>query len=1088
MTLHPIGTPEPERPPERPQRRFLPKLVPPRRRGDTIRRERLHALMEDALEYDVTLISAPAGYGKSTLAVDWCEDAAIPLAWLSLDQQDMDPLALVGNIVAAVRRVFPDALEEQAQRLETGGQPSAAAAVIAEIAASAAVEVDELFVLALDDLHVLDGAPEAMRVVDALVRSVPMNMRLMLLSRSWPSLGSLARLTAQRRVATVGARDLVFTPEEAAAFLEQSRVPEGEARAQLIRRADGWAAALAVMADHVEGDGSAAVAPELEFILAQFIDLEVLDRLTPQQLDMLTACSVLATFDREFAQALTKNDQAAAVLRELEQSNRFLARLADADSGGEWYRMHALIREHLTTRLEREEPGRLQELRRQAAALCARRGLLVTAVDLSIAAGDWGEVVRELYDTREDLYQRGEWSTLAGWIDRLPEEILQEEADLALVRARLAAKFGQRQECLARLDRIEGGPPLEDEQRVRVLLYRGIAYRDLGRLADAIEACRSARQVALESLSDGHPVYAEIDFEEGVTLVRSGQFPAAKERLAQAVEAFERGGDLHRTAESHDVLGVTTYYSGDLAESMSEFTSAQRRWRMLADPQAQIGTMNNMGNVQHMLGELETARDTFDGVVTRASQIGNHRYEAYGKEGLATVERDLGRLENAITLYTVAIHEAQEIDDPALILAATYGLAMCYRERGEFPRARTLLDHGLRSAEQSGALLQQTRFRAGIGATLVGQQQYQDAIGMLERAVAEAEQSGARREQAVARLLLANACFQGRRRAQALEHLAEVHRITEDLGYDQFLLSEARQMSDLVEYAVARRVGGEYYRSLLTRIHPTQESEREADLPAAFRVRAEAFGGARVTVDGRAIQDMEWRSERSKELFFYLLHRGRPMRKEEIALELWPDVGPKQLNSAFHTTLYRLRKAIHPQVVIQAAGGYQVNPDFDVSYDAAEFEEFARKTDQAEPGTDEWAEGLSKVIGLYRGPFASSFEGEWAEEARRRYEEMYLSSMLALASAALHRGDAAEAITMAGSVIEVDPLNEDATLRLMEAHVWRGNLDLAARAYRRLHDEMRAELGSEPSARVRTLYQRVLSGDALDDSTAPHSR
>jgi DNA-binding SARP family transcriptional activator len=95
---------------------------------------------------------------------------------------------------------------------------------------------------------------------------------------------------------------------------------------------------------------------------------------------------------------------------------------------------------------------------------------------------------------------------------------------------------------------------------------------------------------------------------------------------------------------------------------------------------------------------------------------------------------------------------------------------------------------------------------------------------------------------------------------------------------------------------------------------------------------------------------------------------------------------------------------------------------------------------------------------------------------------MYLSSVLALASAALHRGDPAEAARMAESVIATDPLNEDATFRLMEAHVQRGNLELATRAYRRLHDALRAEMGSEPSQRVKTLYQRVLSGDALDDT------
>src|SRR5690606_31206159 len=154
------------------------------------------------------------------------------------------------NIVGAIRRVYPDALAEAAERLEAGAQPAGAAAVIAEVAAAVAAEIDDLFVLALDDLHVLDESADAMRVVDALVRAVPMNMRLLLLSRTWPSLGSLARLTAQRRVASLTVRDLVFSPEEASAFLDASSVEDADMRSRLVQRADGWVAALAIMADH----------------------------------------------------------------------------------------------------------------------------------------------------------------------------------------------------------------------------------------------------------------------------------------------------------------------------------------------------------------------------------------------------------------------------------------------------------------------------------------------------------------------------------------------------------------------------------------------------------------------------------------------------------------------------------------------------------------------------------------------------------------------------------------------------------------------------------------------------------------------
>lgn len=418
------------------------------------------------------------------------------------------------------------------------------------------------------------------------------------------------------------------------------------------------------------------------------------------------------------------------------------------------------------------------------------------------------------------------------------------------------------------------------------------------------------------------------------------------------------------------------------------------------------------------------------------------------------------------------------MDDPALIMAATYGLAMCYRERGDHAHARALLDHGLRSAEQSGALMQQARFGNGVGATLISEQAYPEAIAALELAIERAEQAGARRELTIGRFLLAVACYHGRRRTRSSEELTRVHELTEELGYDQFLLVEARQAAEVLEYAAARRIGREYFRNLSDRLR--RAPAEAVEVTSVFRVRAEAFGGPRVTVDGRSVAELEWRSERSKEMFFYLLQQGRPLRKEEIALQLWPDASPKQLNSVFHSTLYRLRRAIHPQVVVQNSGGYEVNPEFDISYDAREFETHAAAADHADPGSPAWREGLARAVGLYRGPFATSFESEWADDARRRYEELYLSSSLALSTAALRRGDTAEAVTMAEAVIALDPLNEDATYAVMQAHAQHGHLDLATRAYRHLHDAMRDELDEMPSRRLQALYQRALSGEALD--------
>ncbi|MPZ97835.1 MAG: hypothetical protein GEU80_00635 [Dehalococcoidia bacterium] len=1056
-----------------------PKLRPPRRRSDTLRRNRLHRALSEAFEYDVVVISAPAGYGKSTLAVDWLDDLGLPFAWLSLDRLDRDPHTLVADLADAVRLALPGHLDAFAERLERAAGARDAAALTMELAASIQAEVDDLFVLVIDDLDAIDGAEESLAVLDQLARDAPESMRLYLLSRAWAPLPALPRMVAQRRAFTLTARDLHFEEAEALAFLAQSGVRDSASQGTLVRRADGWAAALAILVDQYDANRpEAGVDAAAGFILADFIDQEVLARLPDPAIEVLRACAVLQSFDIALARDLSGQPEAALILRDLERTNHLVVRLDD----GEWFRIHAILREHLLGRLQREAPERLLTLRRSAAALYVRRGMRRDAIQMALDAEDWTEAIRELHELRDELYQRGEWATLAAWLDRLPGEVLEAEPDLQMTRARQSIKVLDGQAGLVRLEAIDQSR-LTVEQRARRELYRSVALRQVGRLPDAVEACRRARSIALEELPDETPLFVEIDLEEAVSLGVAGQFVQARQRFERAAEGFERIGDHHRAAEARDGLGITVLSQGWLAEAMVELTSAQRLWRMLDDPHAQIATMNNIGNVQHMLGELETARDTFNAVVQRARDLRHPRFEAYGHEGLASLERDWRHLDSAVSLFTLAIHEAQQVDDPTLVASATYGLAMTYRERDEYARARTLLDHGLRTAEQSGALLRQARFRSGIGATLLSQRRFKEAVPFLEEATAQAAEAGAKREEAIAHLLLAGGVYALRGRARAATELERVHALVEELGYDQFLYAELRQMVEVVAYGASRRIGGDYYQGLLERLQTpaaSPEPAPAAEAPTETRIRAEAFGAPRVTLAGRQISDLEWRSGRSKEMFFLLLHHRKPLRKEQIVLELWPDLPPSQVNSTFHSTLYRLRRAIDKQVVLQTPEGYRLNDDYQIAYDAAEFEQHADQADRATAGSDDWATHLSAAVDLYRGPFADSFDSEWAEAPRERYENRYLSAVLVLATHALQRGDYQEAVTLTESVLSLDPLNEEAARCLMQAHARAGFLDRAARAYRRLHQAMREELGTEPSQPVQEVYQQVLSGAALD--------
>ena len=1056
---------------------FTPKLTPPRRRPDTIRRERLLRLLGDALEYDVIVVSAPAGYGKSTLIVDWIGGVNLPVAWLSLDRQDRDPLVLLRDLASAVRTIAPSALERFEGLLQSSGDRTDPEFAVSALGADIQTEIDEFFLLVIDDLNALEDCPLSVGLLDSFIQSTPLNVRVVLLTRSWTMLRSLPRLTAQRRAFTIAVRDMQFTDDEALDFVRRAGVTDEDQQLGVVRRADGWAAALAILAEHHDPNRPSGSGSASEFILADFIDDEVMSRLEPEHIDLLRACAILQSFDVGLVRDLSGHRDSARRLRELERATHLIVRLEDAD----WYRIHAILREHIIAEMERESADRLLELRRTASALYARKGMRREAVEMALQAGDWAEAVREIHELREDLYQQGEWGTLVDWLDRLPGEILNSEPELAMARARHALKLFDAHNGLMKIEAVQP-IHLGAEQRARREVYRSVALRHMGQLTESVEACRLARSIARESLEDSHAIHAEIDLEEGIALGVMGRFPASKERLTAAASGFVAIRDHHRTAEAYDGLGLALGYLGSLPDALQALTAAQRLWRTLGDQRHQVSTMVNMGDIQRMMGELETARDTFNAVVQRSRDLRFVRGEAYGHHNLAIIEHDLGHLAAAASLYAIAIQSAGTFDDPSFVAAATCGLALVYREQDLLSRAKTLLEHGLRTADQGGMLLYRAWFRGALGAIRTDNGDLDEAGRDLHDALADAEASGDPKEQALEHFRLASLALRSRRRTDALAHLRQVAGLIESIGYDTFLWSEARQKLEVVEFAISRRVRQEYFRTLLDRCRRVLPDAPDAQMasPPVSQIRAEAFGIPRVVVAGRQISDLEWRSERSKEMFFFLLQSNRPLRKEQIAVELWPDVAPEHVNSAFHSTLYRLRRAIDKQVVVQSDDGYQVNDSYDIAYDAREFEEHMRAAEGGKAGSNEWSDHLAAALQLYRGPFAEPFESDWVQSVRQRYEDRYLTSLTALAAQAMRKAQYQDVIDLTQLALDIDQLDESAVRYQMFAHARGGHLELAAQTYRRYRDRVRSDRGEEPPSEIQDAYASVLSGAALD--------
>jgi LuxR family transcriptional regulator, maltose regulon positive regulatory protein len=211
---------------------------------------------------------------------------------------------------------------------------------------------------------------------------------------------------------------------------------------------------------------------------------------------------------------------------------------------------------------------------------------------------------------------------------------------------------------------------------------------------------------------------------------------------------------------------------------------------------------------------------------------------------------------------------------------------------------------------------------------------------------------------------------------------------------------------------------------------------------------AYGFGNLRVEMNGREITDLEWRSEKAKEMFFFFLTQNRPLRKEEIVSALWPDLPEEKTTSAFHSNMYRMRKALYQEVVAKDSGRYVLDPKGVFGFDVRDFQDAIEKAHAAEDPNEKIAQ-LERARGFYKGPFAPDFYTEWADNLRWQLEEQYMSVLTALASAYTDTGEFKKGADICQRILELDEFNEAAWYRLMSIYIRWGKMEAAKYCYNR---------------------------------------
>jgi DNA-binding SARP family transcriptional activator len=352
------------------------------------------------------------------------------------------------------------------------------------------------------------------------------------------------------------------------------------------------------------------------------------------------------------------------------------------------------------------------------------------------------------------------------------------------------------------------------------------------------------------------------------------------------------------------------------------------------------------------------------------------------------------------------------------------------------------------------------------------------AIKALDRAWKQFEAADNRHHMAVTAFLRARALFDSHQPRRAMAEVERVARICDQLGYRRFLRPYAFPAKEMVDYALARHVADGLLAGL-TDETPVADETTTGRRPAASApemlpaVRAFALGRGGVMVGERQVSDVEWRSEKSKEMFFFLLSRQEAVSKEEIFAALWPDLPESKCNSNFHSSLYRLRRALFHECVVRGAdGAYALNPKGTFTSD---LDDFNRAMLEAEVARDDAARTakLEAAVALYKGPYLSSAYSDWVEPIRRELEDRYIEALNELAAGKLRAGAFEESLTLFKALETVDQYSEAAAHGIMRSHLSLNDGAAAVRHYRRFRDLLRKDLDEDPSDRLTDLYREA---------------
>jgi LuxR family transcriptional regulator, maltose regulon positive regulatory protein len=825
------------------------KLYLPPPRPGVVRRARLFALLDDGLRYELTVVSAPAGFGKTTLLIDWLAHTGRPAAWLSLDSGDRSPPRLLAYLIAALQSRAP-AVGAAALAALRSAQPPPVDTLLTMLLNDLADLPDDL-ILVLDDYHAIDS-PQVSALMALLIERLPPRLRLVIAGRADPDL-PLARLRARHQLRELRAANLRFTADEVAAFLSQRMglVIAASDVATLERRTEGWAVGLQLAALALQGcpdpSGFIQVFSGGHRFVLDYLVGETLARQPEPVRRFLLSTAVLDRLTGPLCDAVTGAAGGQATLAELDRGNLFVVAL---DDERRWYRYHHLFAEALRALLDAERPGEAAALQLRAAIWFDQHGLPHEAIRHALAA--------EAFEQAAVLIER-EWPAMDGgyqsdiWLDwarALPERLVQARPLLCLGYGWAMLNGGDLEGAEPWLRRAEGFLSLPEGDRERLLVAdpaqlqtltaavaSARAFRALA-LGDIDATLRYTRQALDADVEQTHASQIQAVALRGIAQWAVGDLAAADRSLIACAAGMLEAG---RVADAIGMAFIFGEIRITLGQLHAAFAAYERAFQLIdrlgyALPYGVEDLHRGLADLYRERGDLALAQrhlTTGEELGARGVTLPDWRQRLHASQARLLLSQ--GDLAGALARLDLA--ERHFIRTPLPEQRPVAALrALVFIRQGDlaaamaWARSHAVSAAGppsfLREFEQiTLARLLIARTRADSSMSLA-----REALGLLGQLLRAAEEGG-RIGSAIEILILVALAHQARGDAPAaLDPLRRALELAEPEGYVSLFVDEGAPLVELLRIAERRNIAPAYTRRLLTALGAIEPSPVEPAL------------------------------------------------------------------------------------------------------------------------------------------------------------------------------------------------------------------------------------------------------------------